>query len=161
MLVINWNTCNIHPQATYIRFLLFPNLVNKENHLIPSDEIRATFVVHYHYLQGKKNHRISQKEKLKSPADTSMKMDSAIFPKNLRMVKPSKDLGNSSSDFNLNLSAPTQKKIKTGIKKQSLSSPESHSFWSICSVVFIAWKHSLWKIYKERERQLQCYCSKC
>lgn len=86
MLVTNWNTCHIHPPATYIRFLLFPDLVNKENHLIPSDEIRATFVVHYHYLQGKKNHRISQKEKLKSPADTSMKMDSAIFPKNLRMV---------------------------------------------------------------------------
>lgn len=97
----------------------------------------------------KRNHRISQQEKLKSPAETSMKMDSAIFPKNMRMVKPSKDLGNLSSDFNLNLSAQTQRKIKTGNKKQSLSSPDSHSFWSICSVVFIAWKHPLWKIYKE------------
>lgn len=64
----------------------------------------------------------------KPPAETSMKMDSAIFPKNMRMVKPSKDLGNLSSDFNLNLSAQAQKKIKTGNKKQSLSAPESQSF---------------------------------
>lgn len=75
-----------------------------------------------------RNDGISQQEKLKSPAETSMKMGSAIFSKNMRMVKPSKDLGNLSSDFNLNLSAQTKKKIKTGNKKQLLSSPESHSF---------------------------------
>ena len=57
-----------------------------------------------------------------------MKIDSANFPDNMEMVKPSKELGILSSDFNLNLSAQTQRKIKTGTKKQSLSSPESHSF---------------------------------
>lgn len=57
-----------------------------------------------------------------------MKKDSANFPNNMGMVKPSKELGKLSSDFNLNLSAQTQTKIKTGTKKQSLSSPESYSF---------------------------------
>lgn len=75
-----------------------------------------------------RNYRISQQEKLKSPAETNTKTDSAIFSKNMRMVKPSKDFANLSSGFNLNLSAQTQKKIKTGNKKQLLSSPESHSF---------------------------------
>lgn len=56
-----------------------------------------------------------------------MKMNSVNLPNNTEMVKPSKELGKL-SDFNLNLSAQTQRKIKTGTKKQSLSSPESHSF---------------------------------
>lgn len=46
-----------------------------------------------------------------------MKTDSTNFPENTRIVKPFQELGKLPSDFNLNLSAQTQRKIKTGPKK--------------------------------------------
>lgn len=61
-----------------------------------------------------------QQERCKTPSVTGMKMESVNCPDSMGMGNPSK--------VKFNLSAPTQRKIMTGTKKQLLSSPESYSF---------------------------------